>query len=369
MPEYPENWKEMNIVLAHDWLTGMRGGERVLELLCSGFPAATVCTLIHNRTAISDTINSHPIVTSSLQRLPGVVGYYRYLLPFMPSAIERMSPPESDLIISTSHCVAKGLKSRPGTRHLCYCFTPMRYAWTFYDEYFGGNTVKKMFLKPVLARMRAWDRSASDRIDRFVAISEHVRKRIREFYDRDADVVFPPVDLDYYTPGGQVAADFDLVVSALVPYKRIDLAVRAYTRTGYPLKIIGVGTETNALKKLAGGNIEFLGWQSYGVIREMFRNCRQLIFPGEEDFGLVPVEVQACGRPVVAFGRGGILETVNEGESGIFFESQTEDALIAAVEHSAAMKWDLETIRKSALRFSIGNFISGLDESISRVLA
>lgn len=369
MVEYPQRWSEIEVGLAHDWLTGMRGGERVLELLCSGFRSADIYTLLCNPSAISETIKSHRVHTSRLQKLPRVERYYRYLLPFMPSAIEGMRPRAADLVISTSHCVAKGLIPPADARHICYCFTPMRYAWTFYSEYFGENPLKKAVLGPMLARMREWDRRASERVDRFVAISEHVRERIERHYGRGADVVYPPVDLDYYTPGdAAAAADFDLIVSALVPYKRIDLAVRAYTRSGEPLKIVGVGTEMEPLARIAGDNIEFLGWQSYDDIRALYRNCRLLVFPGEEDFGLVPVEVQACGRPVVAYRRGGALETVREGASGVFFDEQDEESLIDAVQQAAHTEWDPAPIRASAERFGIDQFIRGLDEAIGDLL-
>jgi len=366
MIEYPQGWKDIEVVLAHDWLSGMRGGERVLELLCNGFPSAEIYTLVHNPSAISETINSHRVHSSFLQRFPRVENYYRYLLPLMPTAIERMRPDSVDLVVSTSHCVAKGLIPPAGARHVCYCFTPMRYAWQFYKEYFGNNPLKKAVLKPLLARMRDWDRRASERVDRFIAISNHVRARIERHYGRQADVVYPPVDLDYYKPGaGEPTADFDLIVSALVPYKRIDLAVRAYTRSGEPLKLVGVGTEFDALSRMAGENIEFLGWRSYEEIRELYRNCRQLVFPGEEDFGLVPVEAQACGRPVVAYAKGGALETVQDGVSGVFFKEQSEDALIDATRRAADTGWDSSAIRRSAERFGIKQFLNGLDAVIS----
>lgn len=367
---YPPRWRELNVILAHDWLTGMRGGERVLELFCNGFEQAEIYTLLHKRGAVSDAIERHPIITSRLQRLPRIAEYYRYLLPFMPRAIESMSPKPADLLISTSHCVAKGLAPRSETRHICYCFTPMRYAWTFYEEYFGDNKIKKSLLNPVLARMREWDLRASERVHRFVAISRHVRDRIQTYYGRESDVVFPPVDLDYYTPPSESPrADFDLIVSALVPYKRIDLAVRAYNRNGRALKVVGVGTEMDSLRSIAKSNIEFLGWSSYEDIRELYRNCRLLVFPGEEDFGLVPVEVQACGRPVVAFARGGALETINDGTSGVFFEEQTEQSLNSAIEEATAMAWNPASVRASAERFGVPAFIKGIDSVIEETLS
>ncbi|MDD5676513.1 MAG: glycosyltransferase [Kiritimatiellae bacterium] len=357
------------VLLAHDWLTGMRGGERVLEILCRLFPQAPIYTLIHNPAAISEIINAHPVMTSWLQRVPGIRKHYRYFLPFFPGAIERLQPAAADLLISTSHCVAKGLLPPKGARHLCYCFTPMRYAWLFYEEYFGKNPLKKMALAPYLNRLRAWDRAACDRVDRFVALSRHVQKRILEFYGREADVVYPPVNTSFWTPASpESAGAYDLIVSALVPYKKLEVAVQAYTRLGYPLKIIGAGTEYTRLRRLAGAHIEFLGRLDDERVRDFYRQCRLLVFPGEEDFGIVPVEAQACGRPVVAYGIGGALETIVDGQTGVFFHVQTEAALLGAVEQAAAIRWDPVAIRTNAERFSEANFISGLTASIARCM-
>ena len=366
---YPESWSRERVVLAHDWLTGMRGGERVLEWLCRGFPGAPIFTLIYKPAAISETINRHAVHPSALQRLPWVHHYYRWLLPLFPAAIRAMRVPEARLLLSTSHCVAKSLPKRPGMRHLCYCFTPMRYAWTFHDEYLGRRSLKRALATPVLARLREWDRRKSEEVDHFVTLSEHVRERIRKYYDRDAAVVPPPADVEFFTPGETAATGaYDLIVSALVPYKRVDLAVRAYARLGFPLKIVGTGTEYAALRGLAGPNIEFLGWRDDEQVRELYRGCRMLVFPGEEDFGLVPVEAQACGRPVVAFGRGGARESVREGVSGLFFAEQTESALLAAVEEAAARTWDAAAIRREAGRYHPQAFIDGMDREIRRTL-
>lgn len=362
--KYPEEWKQMKVVLSHDWLTGMRGGERVLEHLCEGFPGAPIYTLIYDPKKISPVINRHPISVSGLQRVPGIFRWYRYFLPLYPRMIERMRPAPADLVLSTSHCIAKGLKTPPGAKHLCYCFTPMRYAWTFYDEYFGRNPVKKAALSPVLGRLRRWDRSTCDRVDRFVAISEHVRERIRAFYDREADVVYPPVDTERCTPGAPGHDGYDLIVSALVPYKRVDLAVEAYLRLGYPLKIVGTGTEYDTLRNRSGPGMEFLGWQTDEAIVDLYRRCRFLIFPGEEDFGIVPVEAMACGKPVVAFGRGGVRESVIEGETGVFFDAQTTGAVLEAIEQAASVKWEASVIRARAERFGAVPFIEGLAASI-----
>lgn len=364
----PASWKSLQVILCHDWLTGMRGGERVLEILCEAFPTAPIYTLIHHRNAVSDTINRHPIHTSWLQSIPGIHRHYRNFLPFFPSAIRRFDVPPADLIISTSHCVAKGLQSRHGTPHLCYCFTPMRYAWMFGDEYLGGNPIKKLMAQPLLAWLRHWDRQASSRITHFVGISDHVKARINRFYGREASVVYPPVDLDRWTPDFKPAGDFDLIASALVPYKKIDLAIEAYARNGRKLKIVGTGTEYPALQAKATNNIEFLGWQSDTALLELYRRCRLLIFPGEEDFGIVPLEAQACGRPVVAYGKGGALETVKSGVSGLFFNEQTPGALTAAIETCAAHSWNPAAIRTHAEAFSIQAFVDGIAEAVATTI-
>ena len=366
-PSFPPAWRGLRVILCHDWLTGMRGGERVLEILCEAFPEAPIYTLIHNRAAVSELINRHPIHTSWLQGVPGIFRHYRNFLPFFPAAIERFRIPRADLIISTSHCVAKGIRGQPGTPHLCYCFTPMRYAWLFRDEYLGGNPLKRHLARPLLAALRRWDLSASSRVTRFVAISNHIRDRIGQYYEREADVVYPPVDLDRWSPDFKPGGDFDLIASALVPYKRIDLAVAAYTRSGRSLKIVGTGTEFTALRKQAGPNIEFLGWQSDAQLLELYRRCRLLVFPGEEDFGIVPLEAQACGRPVVAYARGGVLETVREDHSGVFFAAQTPEALMAAVDRCASRDWDQAAIRSRMEAFGPQSFVDGLARSIDRL--
>lgn len=365
---FPPGWRDLRVVLSHDWLNGMRGGERVLEWLCRGFPRAPVCTLLYKPEAVSEDIRSHEVRTSWLQNVPGIQRAYRYFLPLFPAAIERLRAPDADLLVSTSHCVAKGLVPPSGARHLCYCFTPMRYAWVFYEEYFGGNPLKRKLLEPRLAKLREWDRRASDRVDRFVTLSRHVQDRIHRFYGRESNVVYPPVDTGFFTPEAVGPGGFDLIVSALVPYKCLDLAVRAYTWLEYPLKIVGTGTEYKRLRALAGPTVEFLGWRSDEQIRDLYRRCRFLVFPGEEDFGIVPVEAQACGRPVIAFARGGVLESVRENTTGVFFKEQTDQALLAAIEDASARPWDTVAIRRHAEQFGVQAFVDGMAREIGLCL-
>jgi glycosyltransferase involved in cell wall biosynthesis len=354
--------------LCHDWLTGMRGGERVLELLADRYPEAPIYTLLHNPGTVSDRIASHPIHTSPLQRIPGIADHYRNFLPVMPWMTRAWKPPSDlDLLISTSHCVAKAIRTAPETRHVCYCFTPMRYAWLFHEEYFP-NPVKRTLLAPVLAGLRAWDKTVSSRVDRFVAISEHVRKRIHDFYGREADVVYPPADTEFFSPDDTPRQEFDFLISAMVPYKKVDLAIRAYTESGYPLKVMGAGSGLEALQQIAGANIEFLGRQPDETLREMYRSCRLLIFPGEEDYGIVPVEAMACGTPVVAYGRGGALETVEDNITGVFFHEQSPESLWCAVEEAAAMDWDRTLIRNRAEMFNTSTFLDGMARVVAEVM-
>jgi glycosyltransferase involved in cell wall biosynthesis len=273
-----------------------------------------------------------------------------------------------DLVISLSHCVAKAVRVPPGALHLCYCFTPMRYAWSFHEDYFAGSRLKRALAAPVLAALRKWDRATAANVDLFVAISAHVRDRIHRFYGRDAEIVHPPADTDFFTPGLPGHDGYDLIVSALVPYKRVDIALDAYTRLGTPLKIVGVGTEADRLRARAGANVEFLGWKSDPEVRELYRRCRRLVFPGEEDFGIVPVEAMACGKPVVALARGGVTETVTDGISGLFFAEQTPAALAAAVEEAGRRTWDPAAIRAQALRFGVDAFIAGMERCIRKCL-
>jgi glycosyltransferase involved in cell wall biosynthesis len=245
----------------------------------------------------------------------------------------------------------------------------MRYAWSFYEEYFGKNPVKRAALAPILAALRRWDRVASQRVDRFVAISGYVRDRILRFYGRDADVVYPPVDTDRLTPSGRGPQGYDLIVSGLSPLKRVDLAVSLYSRTGMNLRIVGVGTQLEALRRMARPNVEFLGWLGDDAVLELYRGCRMLVFPGVDDFGLAPVEAQACGKPVVAFAGGGALETVEPGVSGVFFDEQTPEALQEAIEKCASTRWNPAAIRVRAEGFGIDQFRRRLAASIEACLA
>ena len=324
----------LRVALVHDWLTGMRGGEKCLEVLCRAFPDATLHTLIHRRGALSPAIEGMTIRTSPLQRVPGVLRHYRKLLPLMPLSARSWKVGQVDLVVSLSHCVAKAVRPPRGVPHVCYCFTPMRYAWQGRDAYLEGwsdRPIRRALAGAMLNRMRTWDRASAAGVTHFVAISETVRERIGLYYQRESQVICPPVDTDYYAPGSEERENFYLCVSALVPFKRIEQAILACTRSGRELVVIGEGTERTRLEKMAGPGVRFLGWQPDDVIRDHYRRCRALLFPGEEDFGIVPIEALACGAPVLALGLGGVAETV-DGAVGRTYATPTAEALLATID-------------------------------------
>ncbi len=365
------DFADLEVALSHDWLTGMRGGEKCLEEIVKLFPRSEIHTLVHVKGSVSSVIEARQIRASFLQRVPGIEKAYKYFLPFFPlAARSRRVLPGKDLVISVSHCAAKGISVPEGAKHLCYCLTPMRYAWLFFDEYFGSVPAPfRALIRPVLAALRAWDRAASRSVTRFAAISEHVRERIRAFYGREASVIYPPVDTDFYTPADRPRGRFFVLVSAFVPYKRVDLAIRAANLLGAKLAVIGNGPEEKRLRALAGPTVEFLGWKKNEEIREFYRSCEAVVFPGEEDFGIVPVEAQACGTPVVAFARGGALETVVAGKTGVFFTEPTAASLAAAMKEAAARPWDRAAIRAHAEKFSAARFRREFAEAVKETLS
>lgn len=365
----------MRVALAHDWLTGMRGGERVLEALLELFPDAPLYTLVHREGSVSELIESRPIHTSFIQDLPLGRTRYRYFLPLFPRAVEAFDLSSYDLVVSTSHCVAKGVRTGD-VPHLCYCHTPMRYAWDRYHEYFGpgrAGPLVRAAAPAVTRRLRRWDVRTADRVDAFVANSGYVQGRIRRYYDRDAAVVHPPVDVHRFRPA-PVRDDFHLVVSALVPYKRIDLAVEAFTRTGRRLVVVGDGTEEGRLRALAGPTVEFRGRVSDAEVARLMSRCCSVLMPGVEDFGIVAVEAQAAGAPVVARAEGGTAETVTdvrvdpEGGSGVLVEEGTVEAVMAAVETVEERDLDPERISRSVQRFAPERFRSAMSREIATLL-
>ena len=368
------------VVLIHDWLTGMRGGEKCLQALCRRWPHALLRTLLHNPGAVASDIEQLQIQPSILNRLPKVTRYYRYLLPLMPFVVRQWSIPDCDLVVSFSHCVAKSVKPPKGVPHVSYCFTPMRYAWHVMDSYFGEERcrgLKGWAIRQTLKRIREWDRRTSANVSHFIAISRTIQARIWECYGRNSTVIYPPVDTDFYTPIPHPRDDYYLVVSAFAPYKRVDLALEACQRLGRKLVIIGTGQDQERLQSLVKNpdNVQFLGWQSNETIREHFRKCRALLFPGEEDFGIVPVEAMACGAPVIAYGRGGATETVvpldhGADATGIWFGDQNVDCLIAAMERLEQSFGELSpsSARRRATKFNQNRYQHELFTYLDQVL-
>ena len=348
----------MRVALVHDWLTGFRGGEKVLEVFCELFPEATLYTLVHVPGTTSPTIEERPIVTAFTQRLPAAGRLYRWYLPLHPWAIESLELPECDLVLSSSHCVAKSVKAPEGAVHVCYCHTPMRYVWDRFDDYFGHGLKAKLLYGPVAAGLRRWDRRTATRADRFVANSRYVAERIRKYYERDADAVIPPpVDTDFYVPSDEPAEpSYYLIVSALVPYKRIELAIDAFRGRDDELWIVGAGPSERELRARAPDNVRFLGWVDDERLRELYQGCRACLLPGVEDFGIVPLEAQACGAPVVALGEGGALDSVRHGETGVLYEESTPEALSAAIDKVSALRLNKASLRVWALGFSRASF-------------
>lgn len=371
----------MRAALIHDWLFGMRGGERCLEVLCDLFPQSEIFSIFYQPQEIAPSIRRLNPQASVLQRFPEVRRYYRHLLPFYPVAIwdlnrrlqqaHRQRP--FDIVISISHCAAKNVLPPKGVAHLCYCLTPMRYIWDQYDAYFGRSRVEPL-IRRVARPLRRWDVKCAANVTRFCAISEFVRRRISKLYQRDADVIYPPVRTEWIEPaaGGAEGSAF-LSVSALVPYKNVDLVVETFSQRSEQLIVVGTGPEERRLKAMAGPNIRFVGWVSDDELARLYRESRALVFAAEEDFGMSPVEMQAAGRPVIAWGRGGVLETVNldrERPTGVFFEQLERGAVSAAIDEflKREREFTIQNCVANARNFSLERFLGSFRALVDRTL-
>jgi len=360
------------VVLVHDWLTGMRGGEKVLESLCRIFPSAELVTLVHAKGSVSPLIESRRVRTSFVQKLPRPARHYRHYLPLFPTAIEMFDLDDADLVVSTSHCAAKAVVPTGRARHVCFCHSPMRYAWDQFPAYFGAERVGRVgsaLLRPVLAWLARWDRSTAHRVDRFLANSQYVAGRIARYYNRRATVLYPPVDTEFFTPGGDPPQPYFLVVSALVPYKRIDVAIRAATSRNLPLKIVGGGPDLSRLRRDAGPSVEFLGQLGDEALRDAYRGACAVVLPGEEDFGIVPVEAMACGCPVIALARGGACETVVHAETGLLVDDPRPEGFADAMAQVRPGTFDRTRLRAQAERFGTARFEAGLRAVLTDMLA
>ncbi len=362
------------IALAHDWLVALRGGEFVLDRLAQLFGPTDLYTLVSNDRVLTDAISACHVVTSPLQRFPGArARWRRYYLPLMPWAVGRLTVAPCDLLISTSSAVIKAIKPPPGTPHLCYCHSPARYVWAQSGEYgsrhgISGGRLRSLGLRVVRGPFRRWDRATADRVTRFLANSRHVAEQVRRCFGRDADVVHPPVRTGWFTVDpGVTREDWLLVAGALEPYKRTELAVEAANRRGFKLKVAGTGTQLAALKAMAGPTVELLGWVDDEMLRDLYRRARALLFPQIEDFGIIAVEAQACGCPVIAYEAGGALDSVTP-RTGVLFAAQTVEALGDAVDALDRAPPDPDACRCNAERFSEDAFDRAILEHVRALL-
>lgn len=362
----------MNVGIVHEWLASYAGSEKVIEQMLEVFPAAEIYALVDflpekDRAWLTD----RKIHTSFIQRLPFARRKFRGYLPLMPLAIEQFDLAPHDVVISSNHAVAKGVITRADQLHISYVHTPIRYAWDLKDQYLreAGLTwgLRSIVVRMIMHYIRRWDVVAANRVDKFVANSHYVARRIAKTYRREAEVIYPPVDIDMY-PFCEQKEDFYVTASRLVPYKKVDLIVEAFTKNGLPLMVIGDGPDMKKLAKLAGKNVTMLGYQPQDKMTELMQRAKAFVFAADEDFGITPVEAQACGTPVIAYGRGGVTETVVDGETGMFFKEQTPASLNAAVERfeSMAATFEPELIRKHAEQFGIERFRREMLELVER---
>lgn len=363
-----EEIRKLRIAYVHDWLTGMRGGENVLEQMIEVLGPRDLYTLVSIPENLSERILECEIHPSWIQNLPFAKSKHQLYLPLFPLAIESFDLSAYDLIISTSHCVAKGVITGSNTLHWSYLHTPVRYAWEFSDIYrdsLGSNPLFRAIWALSMHYLRIWDASSANRVDFYSCNSQNVRKRISKCYARAAEVIYPPADTSRFTLKNKNAEDYYLAFGALVPYKRFDLAVQAFSKSGRRLIVAGSGPEEQKLKELArGSHVEIRGKVPNDEVARLYQGARAFIFPGEEDFGITPLEAQACGTPVIAFGRGGALETVVEGKTGLFFREQSTQALLKVIEEFEALDWDSQVCRENAQRFSNEIFKEKFTEGI-----
>jgi len=373
---------ELKVALVYDWITGMRGGDRVLETFCKIYPEAPIFTLVHIPGSSTPFIDERTINTSFIQRLPFAKKHYRAFLPLFPLAVESFDLRDYDIVISISSCVSKGVITSTDTLHLSYIFTPMRYIWDMFNEYFGPgrcSPLKSWMFSIAAHYLRIWDTASAHRVDKFIAISHYVAKRVKKYYNRDSAVIYPPVDCGRFSISESGPKEYYLLLSAFAPYKRLDIALAAFTELGLPLKVVGSGQDEKRLKAMGAPNIEFLGHLSDKEVAGLYSGCRALVFPGEEDFGITPLEAMASGRPVIAFAGGGALETVvplfkkkggdvkNSSPTGLFFYEQTASVLAEAVRDFEKFEKEFNPLeaRARAGEFSLDVFRKNIKKTVT----
>ena len=361
----------MKVAIIHYWLVGMRGGEKVIEALCEMYPQADIFTHVYVPEMVSERIRQHRIIPTFINALPRAARMYKTYLPLMPLALEQLDLRGYDLIISSESGPSKGIIPPSDALHVCYCHTPMRYIWNMYHDYrSGAGRITRLVMPPLSHYLRMWDVSSAARVDSFVANSATVARRIHRYYAANSVVIYPPVDTRAFSiAAASDLADYYLMAGELVSYKRPDLAIRAFNEMKLKLVVIGGGEMLDDIRRLAGPTVTVLGPQPFDVLKQHYARCRALIFPGEEDFGMVPVEAMASGRPVVAYGRGGATETVVDGVSGVFFAEQTSEAISSAVKRLADLEIDPARIAAHASQFGREPFFQKMRTHIDGLLA
>lgn len=360
--------KNIKIAIVHDWLTTLGGAERVVSYFSDIFPDASIYTGIATKEIVAQNFKDKKIITA-FKNKKNTSNHKKYF-PFFPTAFESFDLSDYDLVISSSSCCAKGIVTSPTALHICYCHSPMRYAWNFYNEYTKDikNPIKKKLIKYLMNYMRIWDVTSSSRVDYFIANSQNVSKRIKKYYNRDSVVISPPIDTNFFVPKN-VDKNYFLIVSRFVKYKKIDIAIQAFNELGLPLVILGDGPEYKNLDSIKHDNITIIRNPDDETVKKYYQECKAFIFPGEEDFGLTPLEAQACGRPVIAYRKGGLLETVIDNKTGIFFDNQTSESLKNAIINFNSCTFDKDFIRKHAEDYNINNFkkriIDFIDEKMN----
>lgn len=374
VPSASDSLSTLRVAIVHYWLVTRRGGERVVEAMCDAFPQADVFTNVYDQAKCGPTLRSHTVRTTFIDHLPFAAAALDKYLPLMPLALEQLDLQSYDVVISSESGPAKGIVTAPGALHVCYCHSPMRYVWDFYNRYVSdAGWLTRLAMRPAAHYLRHWDYVSAQRPDTVFANSEHTRRRIAKYWRRESSVIYPPVDLARFRHASATVApgNYFLCAGQLMPYKRVDLAVDAFAKLGLPLVVAGDGPAFRSLRRRATGNVQFVGYKSDQQLAELVAGCRALVFPGEEDFGIVPIEAMAAGRPCIAFNRGGAIESIEDGGTGILFDEQESAVLCDAVARFISVEkgFDSSAISASVERFSRERFVREFRSNVLRTLA